>query len=151
MSVCTHCQQEMTDGVGCTADQYDDFLDGSRRARIRYGEEPHEALRLQFEIAPQLARDWGLSPDAEWAELLAAVRERTAATPCHDCGVTRGEFHHPGCDVEECPRCGGQAMSCECVRPGEPRNICSAWRVSRAEALSRIAGGLDGVLGGTRA
>jgi hypothetical protein len=34
--------------------------------------------------------------------------------PCHDCAVPPGTLHHPGCDAEECPRCRGQAIGCDC-------------------------------------
>jgi len=29
---------------------------------------------------------------------------------CHDCNARPGEYHHPGCDNEICPACGGQMI-----------------------------------------
>jgi hypothetical protein len=34
---------------------------------------------------------------------------------CHDCNIARDGIHHPGCDVEECPKCFGQLISCGCL------------------------------------
>jgi hypothetical protein len=36
------------------------------------------------------------------------------ASACHDCRVVRGQVHVAGCDVEECPKCHGQLIGCDC-------------------------------------
>ena len=41
--------------------------------------------------------------------------------PCGDCNVEKGEYHVPGCDVEGCPSCGGQAIGCECSSSRLPK------------------------------
>ncbi len=33
---------------------------------------------------------------------------------CPDCGTPKGYWHHAGCDIEECPKCHRQLISCPC-------------------------------------
>lgn len=40
--------------------------------------------------------------------------------PCGDCFVQPGGYHHLGCDVAECPSCGGQLLSCDCRYDEDP-------------------------------
>jgi hypothetical protein len=37
------------------------------------------------------------------------------ATACPDCAVAPGGIHHFGCDIEQCPRCREQFITCDCV------------------------------------
>jgi hypothetical protein len=34
---------------------------------------------------------------------------------CHDCAVSVGQYHRPGCDMERCPHDGSQALQCGCL------------------------------------
>ena len=34
---------------------------------------------------------------------------------CGDCGKKTGEYHDDGCDIERCPKCNGQLLSCDCT------------------------------------
>jgi hypothetical protein len=33
---------------------------------------------------------------------------------CGDCNVLPAQIHHMGCDIEECPQCSRQLISCDC-------------------------------------
>jgi len=59
--------------------------------RIRYGNE-HDYYPFDSDVAHYLARD---------------------SDRCHDCQVEQGELHQKGCDVEQCPVCETQLISCE--------------------------------------
>ncbi len=39
---------------------------------------------------------------------------------CPECHVPRGEFHHPGCDEEDCPKCKNKLTKCQCLAERRP-------------------------------
>lgn len=41
-------------------------------------------------------------------------RAEMGTPSCGDCGVRRGGLHHLGCDLQRCPVCRCQMMSCGC-------------------------------------
>lgn len=72
-------------------------LHGKRYRRIKYG---FEKSHIEFAKKADPPYDYVLS-----------AKER----PCHDCAVVFGQFHVFGCDWEQCARCGGQRLGCECA------------------------------------
>lgn len=69
-----------------SAQNHPDFIDknGNIAKRIRFGEESYTDTNLY---------SWDY---------------------CDDCGAAQGEYHLELCDLEECPFCHGQALSCDC-------------------------------------
>jgi hypothetical protein len=48
---------------------------------------------------------------------------------CPDCGVADLGYHHLGCDLEDCPRCRRQLISCGC-----------GWLDEDTESIVAVAG-----------
>ncbi len=103
---------------------YDNFADGVRRDRVRYGDPNdsypggityatrEERITARLELQPP---GWQGDPDS----LIEPNEVIRTDHRCADCDVDVGEFHLPGCDIERCPGCGGQAISCACYEDDE--------------------------------
>ena len=59
---------------------------------------------------------------------------------CHDCNVKPGEYHHPNCDMEECPRCGGQLISCHCKVESFVEQVPAPRPVASVKELETVGG-----------
>ena len=89
MAVCPICRGEMLDEISCSPDPL--IIDGELYEPVRWGDE-RRYRRYWIEIHD---------------------------SACTDCGTPSQGIHHHGCDIEECPACHAQAISCACQEPLE--------------------------------
>ena len=92
MAICKYCELEMHTADGCVKLPVK-TLDGDMDP-IPYGSE---------------SRDEPPRPGQYHHGVLIGDPPR-----CHDCCALPGNYHHVGCDWEECPRCHGQYIGCKC-------------------------------------
>jgi hypothetical protein len=85
MAICKFCSGEMHEVAGCILEPIQ-TVDG-----------PLDPVKYGSEVDPEHPSHHG------------PIRR------CGDCAALPGNYHHVGCDLEECPRCGGQLLSCDCV------------------------------------
>jgi hypothetical protein len=64
-----------------------------------------------YQRVPYRASDF-FWPDSETAG------SKRGVSICYDCLVEAGNFHVPGCALEECPACGGFIKECPCAVEG---------------------------------
>jgi hypothetical protein len=68
------------------------------------------------------AKGCALTSEKVWSTkgVYLGIKRRPKVTPdeaingrCGDCSAKPGFYHHPGCDIEPCIVCHGQALGCE--------------------------------------
>jgi hypothetical protein len=96
MAICNLCKGEMTSVSTCTGTHL-------RFEPFDKAQKPQEFKRIKYHY------------EARYGNLMTHGGEKDR---CHDCGVSPNALHHPGCDVEECPICHGQLISCICNESG---------------------------------
>lgn len=86
MSNCSICDNEVPEADGCAPDRKI-VVDG-------------------VELNP--------IPNGEEAWIDDETPDKLAEQDCPNCGAENGKYHHPICDHEVCPNCGGQYIWCKC-------------------------------------
>ena len=117
-STCTFCE-EKTGVESCTVSHA--FIVGAKHRgwyeRIRRGATGD--FGYTPEILAELAKPTPAIPPKDGLPGIPATPGFDPRKQRHacDCEVAMGGYHHPGCDMEPCPACGGQFLHCNCFKP----------------------------------
>lgn len=116
---------DFTDGIsrnripyGAPRDRYPGGITYStREERIAYRIEERRRMLEKLAVNDTEGRAWidrifphKANPD----DLIQPNEVFRTDQRCPHCDVEVGELHLPGCDIEACPKCYGQSISCDC-------------------------------------
>jgi len=126
MAICTQCSSDMTTAPSCV--DWKVTIGGRKWPAVPYGAE--RVYVFGDEQEDRYDDDsWFDEPGWDSPRWSTTDSVRVRRTPhlrrpppepwlatgrCGDCGVAVGGWHHPGCDLAECPACGGQLITCGC-------------------------------------
>lgn len=113
---------------GC-GDGTNAILDGLRQFHQQWEADRRKVIEEKFQLVALLAE---CRDQISYRDLLARIDR--ALPVCHDCKAKPGELHDSGCDVEQCPECGGQWIQCGC-RIVHPRLIWTGGWPREANAI----------------
>ncbi len=105
MAKCKVCQKEMRVGVSCIPTKLEFAKRFTTPGKTHLSDRKHAVV---FERVLN-------GSERRYGAVDKALGIDGHKVPCHDCNAPVGGFHHPGCDVEECPRCHLQAIGCGCI------------------------------------
>jgi hypothetical protein len=89
VAICDECNREMHTANGCIKNPIGIY-------KTERSKKPFKVL----DPIPYGSETW-------WPEV-----EFSAPARCHDCAAKLGHYHHPRCDMEQCPHCHGQLVCC---------------------------------------
>jgi hypothetical protein len=114
------CLKERGAEVGCSRETV--VIDGDEYDLIGYGEgdraKNYEEMIESYNDQIENGGRGRLTAEDVRQEKQSFIEDTDPETfnnrTCHDCAAPMGEIHHLGCDMEECPKCGGQYFVCDC-------------------------------------
>lgn len=117
MATCEVCNRSMPKSAGCTLTHVlmrpkavcppprDAVPDATSMSPEEWGEAYNAARVVDTTIEPRLVERIKVGRSGN--DVLDLEGR------CCDCAAKDGHHHHPGCDREVCPGCGGQAIGCD--------------------------------------
>jgi len=76
---------------------FDEFQESQKQKTIKIGDKVFRRIKYGNE---------------EWIDEKGKVL-KIPKRPCDDCAAAIGQYHVLGCDIEQCPKCKGQLLSCD--------------------------------------